>query len=49
MIECIYDWQTEFSATQADNPRHIQVKAEHPLWHKENLLNIAIKHLPQDW
>ena len=35
-----------FHVTQADNPCHIQMHADKPLWYKENLLNIAIKSLP---
>lgn len=34
--------------TQADNPRHIQIRSDQELWHKENMLNIAISHLPKD-
>lgn len=35
--------------TSADNPRHIQLRSPSELWHKENLLNIAISRLPADW
>lgn len=34
--------------TQADNPRHIQLRSTHELWHKEQMLNIAISRLPSD-
>jgi len=39
----------EFEVTQADNPRHIQVRTDSELWLKENLINIAISRLPSTW
>ena len=27
----------------------IKLRTEYELWHKENLINIAVKHLPEDW
>ena len=39
----------EFEITEADNPHHIRVKTTHEVWHKENLLNLAIQRLPHDW
>lgn len=39
----------EFSITQPDNVRHIQLRARDELWLKENMLNIAISRLPSDW
>ena len=35
--------------TSADNPRHIQLRSPAEMWHKENLLNVAISRLPADW
>jgi hypothetical protein len=35
--------------TQADNPNHTQLRTFHELWHKENLINLAIARLPSDW
>ena len=35
--------------TKADNPRHIQLRTAHELWHKENLINIGVSRLPSDW
>lgn len=35
--------------TKPDNPRHLQFRTHHELWHKENLLNLAIQRLPSDW
>ena len=38
-----------FEITQPDNPRHIQVRSPHELWHKENLINLGVARLPRDW
>ena len=27
----------------------IKLRTEHELWYKENLINIAVRHLPKDW
>lgn len=35
--------------TCAGHPNHIQLRSPAELWHKENLLNIAISRLPEDW
>ena len=36
--------------TEEDNPKHLQLRTEVPLWHKENLINIGIKKLlPSKW
>jgi len=38
-----------FEVTEANNPNHVQVRSNSELWHKENLINIGIAHLPHDW
>ena len=38
-----------FHVTQADNPHHIQIRTKNVLWYKENLINIGIGRLPNDW
>ena len=38
-----------FEVTQAANPRHLQFRSPSILWHKENLLNVGISRLPEDW
>ncbi len=38
-----------FEITEAGNPLHIQLRSRTELWHKENMLNIAISRLPADW
>lgn len=39
----------DFALTEPDNPRHLQLRTSHELWHKENALNLAIQRLPADW
>lgn len=39
----------DFAITEAGNYRHIQVRSEYELWHKENMLNLALQRLPSDW
>jgi hypothetical protein len=36
-----------YEVTDASNPNHVQVRIQHELWHKENLLNIGISRLPE--
>ncbi len=38
-----------FEVTTAGNPFHIQLRAFDELWHKENMINLAIQRLPLDW
>ncbi len=38
-----------FEITDANNPHNIQVRSFFELWHKENMLNLAIQRLPADW
>lgn len=35
--------------TQPGNPRQIQLRGESELWYKENLFNIGMSRLPDDW
>lgn len=36
--------------TEAGNPDHLQLRTNHEIWHKENMINRAVKHLlPRDW
>lgn len=31
-------------------PNHLQLRTSHELWHKENMINLGVKHLlPRDW
>lgn len=42
-VECAFKGQ-QHEVTIQNNPDHIQVRAEHPVWLKENLLNIGFTH-----
>jgi hypothetical protein len=35
-----------FEITQAGNPRHLQLRTQDELWHKENALNLLLARLP---
>lgn len=39
----------QFEVTHACNPNHVQVRGYSELWHKENLINIGLEHLPKTW
>jgi len=39
----------EFSVTDPSDPYNIQLRSEHELWYKENLVNIALQKLPRRW
>jgi hypothetical protein len=47
-IEAAYG-DRDHQVTDAGNPRHIQVRTRHELWHKENLINLGVARLPADW
>jgi len=48
VVETVYDNQP-FAVTSADNPRHLQLTASVPLWHKENMINLGVRLLPDGW
>lgn len=49
IVELVYGNQ-EFAVTTKGNKRHLQLKGETPLWHKENMINLGIKYLlPSNW
>ena len=35
----------EFQLTHSHNPHHIQLRTDHELWHKENMINIGVNRL----
>ena len=37
----------EFQVTSSNNPLHVQVRTDHELWYKENLINIGVNRLTQ--
>lgn len=38
-----------FAVTDENNPRHLRYRTDVELWHKENLINLGIEHLPDGW
>jgi hypothetical protein len=49
IVELAYGNQ-KFIITDSKNPRHLQLRCDTPLWHKENMINIGVqKLLPSDW
>lgn len=49
IAEMAYEGQT-FHVTDSDNPMHLQMRTQIPLWCKESLIDAAINQLlPSDW
>ncbi len=49
VVELVYPGQ-EYIVTQKNNKNHLQLKADIPLWHKENMINIGVERLlPPNW
>lgn len=38
-----------FILTKKNNPRHLQLRTDTPIWHKENMINCGIRMLPNTW
>lgn len=39
-----------FEATDTNNPSHLQLRTLNEIWHKENMINLGVRHLlPRDW
>jgi hypothetical protein len=38
-----------FAVTEEGHPRHVRVRTPQALWYKENLVNLGIRRLPEDW
>ena len=50
IVELAYDLNPIFEITNKNNKKHLQLRTKYPLWHKENMINIAVwKLLPTDW
>lgn len=47
-VECAFG-NRPHAVTQKNNVRHIQLRTRSEIWYKENLLNIGISRLPNDW
>ncbi|ATZ80598.1 hypothetical protein BMW23_0551 [Bodo saltans virus] len=49
IVEMVYKNQ-DFTITNSNNKNHLQLRCEHILWHKENMINLGVKQLlPYDW
>lgn len=44
VVEMAYGDQ-KFIVTKSSNPKHLQIRSATPLWHKENMINVAVKKL----
>jgi len=44
IVEMIYENQ-RFIITNKNNKNHLQLKTDIPIWHKENMVNLGVKHL----
>jgi hypothetical protein len=44
VVEMIYPGQ-DFKVTSSKNPNHLQLKQNVVIWSKENMINLAVKHL----
>ncbi len=38
-----------FVCTDAHNPRHLQLRTNSVMWHKENMINLMVERLPRNW
>jgi len=49
VVELIYKNQ-KYILTDKNNKNHLQIKTDIPIWHKENMINLGVKHLlPEKW
>jgi hypothetical protein len=52
IVELEYGDSPKFEVTESNNIKHLQIKCENnnPIWHKENMINMGVKHLlPENW
>ena len=48
LVELAYN-DMHFELTDAKNPHHLQLHSHQIIWHKENMINLAVRHLlPKD-
>lgn len=49
VVECKFA-DRGFEVTDACNPQHLQLHTRQEIWHKESMINLAVKHLlPKNW
>jgi hypothetical protein len=44
IVELVYGTQ-KFIVTSNKNKKHLQIRTDTPIWHKENMINLGVKHL----
>lgn len=50
VVELAYGHLPKYYVTEAGNARHLQLTADTPLWHKENMVNAGVRALlPPHW
>jgi len=47
IVELAYKDQPFIITTK--NPKHLQIRTDTPLWHKENMINLGVKLLPKNY
>src|SRR3984885_10870469 len=47
-VEAAYG-DRDFEITDVANSRHLRVRTNHEVWHKENLINVGVSRLPDGW
>ena len=49
IVELAYG-NKDFIITKKNNKKHLQLRTECPIWHKENMINLGVKYLlPNNW
>jgi hypothetical protein len=49
VVELVYKDQ-KYIVTDKNNKKHLQLKTDIPIWHKENMINLGVKYLlPKTW
>ncbi len=49
IVEMVYGDQ-KYAVTDKNNARHLQLKTDDPIWHKENMINLGVRYLlPAHW
>ena len=49
VVELTYNNQ-KHQIAKKDNPNHLLINTDTPIWHKENMVNLAVKYLlPKNW
>lgn len=38
-----------FVVTRSDDPRHLRLRTDDEIWHKENMINLCVQRLPANW